>query len=140
VLDREFRLDVLARVGAFNEGELLDALEAEQAARLIVEEQGVQGGFSFSDALIREVLYEKLSVTCRIRLHCRIADTSPTDALPLADLVYHSVQAVPLSGYELAVDFATRAARETTEISCSRRSGAILRTYIAGARPHSTGT
>ena len=119
VLGREFRLDVLARVGGFNEDELLDALEAARAAGLIVEEHGVQGRFSFSHALIREVLYEKLSETRRIRLHCRIAEvlesTSPADALPLADLAYHFVQASPLSGYQRAVDFATRAAREATE-------------------------
>jgi tetratricopeptide (TPR) repeat protein len=119
VLGREFRLDVLARVGAFNEDELLDALEAAHAAGLIVEDHGVQGRFSFSHALIREVLYEKLSVTRRIRLHCRIAEvlenTSPSDALPLADLAYHFVQAAPLNGYERAVDYATRAAREATE-------------------------
>jgi tetratricopeptide (TPR) repeat protein len=119
VLGREFRVDVLARVGAFNEDELLDALEAAQAAGLIAEEHVVQGRFSFSHALIREVLYEKLSETRRIRLHSRIAEvlesTSPADALPLADLAYHFVQAAPLNGYERAVDYATRAAREATE-------------------------
>src|SRR5215469_4397337 len=119
VLGREFRLDVLARVGAFNEDDLLDALEAAQAAGLIAEEHGVQGRFSFSHSLIREVLYEKLSETRRIRLHSRIAEvlesTSPPDALPLADLAYHFVRAAPLNGYERAVEYATRAAREATK-------------------------
>jgi DNA-binding winged helix-turn-helix (wHTH) protein/tetratricopeptide (TPR) repeat protein len=119
VLGREFCLDVLARVGALNEDELLDALEAAQAAGLIVEEHGVQGRFSFSHALIREVLYEKLSETRRIRLHSRIAEVleskSPGEALPLSDLAYHFVQAASLNGYERAVDYATRAAREATE-------------------------
>ena len=119
VLGREFRLDVLARVGAFDEEDLLDALEAAHAAGLIVENHGVQGRFSFSHALIREVLYEKLSETRRIRLHCRIAEvlesTSPAGALPLADLAYHFVQAASLNGYERAVNYATRAAREATE-------------------------
>jgi predicted ATPase/DNA-binding winged helix-turn-helix (wHTH) protein len=119
VLGREFRLDVLARVGALNEDELLDALEAAQSAGLIVEEHGVLGRFSFSHALIREVLYEKLSDTRRIRLHSRIGEvlesTSPADALPLADLAYHFVQAASLNGYDRAVDYATRAAREATE-------------------------
>jgi tetratricopeptide (TPR) repeat protein len=119
VLGREFRLDVLARVGTFNEDELLDALEAAQSAGLIVEEHGVLGRFSFSHALIREVLYEKLSETRRIRLHSRIGEvlesTSPADALPLADLAYHFVQAASLNGYDRAVDYATRAAREATE-------------------------
>jgi len=119
VLGREFRLDVLGRVGAFNEDELLDALEAAQSAGLIVEEHGVLGRFSFSHALIREVLYEKLSETRRIRLHSRIGEvlesTSPADALPLADLAYHFVQAASLNGYDRAVDYATRAAREATE-------------------------
>ena len=119
VLGREFRLDVLARVGAFNEDDLLDALEAAQAAGLIAEEHGVQGRFSFSHALIREVLYEKLSETRRIRLHSRIGEvlenSSPADAVPLADLAYHFVQAASLNGYERAVDYATRAAREATE-------------------------
>ena len=118
VLGREFRLDVLARVGAFNEDDVLDALEAAQAAGLIVEEHGVQGRFSFSHALIREVLYEKLSETRRIRLHSRIGEvlenSSPADAVPLADLAYHFVQAASLNGYERAVDYATRAAREAT--------------------------
>ena len=119
VLGREFRLDVLARVGAFNEDDLLDALESAHAAGLIVENHGVQGRFCFSHALIREVLYEKLSETRRIRLHCRIAEvlesTSPAGALPLADLAYHFVQAASLNGYERAVNYATRAAREATE-------------------------
>ncbi len=82
VLGREFRLDLLARVGAFNEDELLDALEAAQSAGLITEEHGVQGRFSFSHALIREVLYEKLSETRRIRLHCRIAEVLESILLP----------------------------------------------------------
>lgn len=119
VLGREFRLNVLARVGALSEDELLDALEAAHMAGLIVENHGLQGRFSFSHALIREVLYEKLSETRRIRLHSRIGEvlesTSPADALPLADLAYHFVQAAPLNGYERAVDYATRAAREATE-------------------------
>ena len=119
VLGREFRLDVLLRVGAFDEEELLDAFEAAQTAGLIAEEHGVQGRFSFSHALIREVLYEKLSETRRIRLHSRIAEvlesTSPPDALPLADLAYHFVRAAPLNGYERAVEYATRAAREATK-------------------------
>ncbi len=119
VLGREFRMEVLARVGAFLEDELLDALEAAQSAGLIVEEHGVQGRFSFSHALIREVLYEKLSETRRIRLHCRIAEVlesnSSADELPLADLAYHFVQAASLNGYERAVDYATRAAREATQ-------------------------
>lgn len=119
VLGREFRLDVLARVGSFDEDELLDALEAARAAGLIVEEHGVQGKFSFSHALIREVLYEKLSETRRIRLHSRIAEvlesTAPGNAVPVADLAYHFVQAAPLNGYERAIEYATRAAGEATE-------------------------
>ena len=119
VLGREFRLDVLARVGTFDEDELLDALEAAHRAGLITEEHGVQGRFSFSHALIREVLYEKMSETRRIRLHHRIAEVvetfAPTDSLPLADLAYHFVQAAPLNGYERAVDYAMRAAREASE-------------------------
>src|SRR5215831_3583392 len=46
VLGREFGLDVLARVGAFNEDELLDALESAHTAGLIVENHGLQGRFS----------------------------------------------------------------------------------------------
>lgn len=119
VLGREFRLDVLARVGSISEDESLDALEEAHAAGLIVEEHGVEGRFSFSHALIREVLYEKLSETRRIRLHSRIAEalesTSSANALPLADLAYHFAQAAPLNGYERAIEYATRAAREATE-------------------------
>jgi DNA-binding winged helix-turn-helix (wHTH) protein/tetratricopeptide (TPR) repeat protein len=119
VLGREFGLGVLAQVGKFNEDQLLDALEAARAAGLIIEEQGAQGRFSFSHALVREALYEKLSMARRVRLHSRIAEVLEqmfaSGACPLADLAYHFVQAAPQNGYERAIEYSTRAAREATD-------------------------
>ncbi len=74
VLGREFRFDLLAKIGGFNEDELFDALEAARAAGVVVEVPGVSGRFGFSHALVREALYERLSATRRVRLHLRAAE------------------------------------------------------------------
>jgi tetratricopeptide (TPR) repeat protein len=116
VLGREFRFDLLANIGGFNEDELFDALEAARAAGVVVDVPGVSGRFGFSHALVREALYERLSATRRVRLHLRAAEAlerlSEPMNIPLAELAYHFTQAAPVGGAERAIEYAKRAAEQ----------------------------
>jgi tetratricopeptide (TPR) repeat protein len=73
VVGREFRLDVLQRVAALGEEEVLAALE-EATARAIVEQRPAPGwvGFRFTHAFFRQTLYEEIFVPRRIRLHQQV--------------------------------------------------------------------
>jgi tetratricopeptide (TPR) repeat protein len=116
VVGCEFPLDVLEQVGDFGDDELLDALDAARAAGVLLEVSGAPGRFSFSHALIRETLYDRLSNARRVRLHRRVADAlerlSRSRPVPLADLAYHFTQAAASGNVDRAIEYATGAARE----------------------------
>ena len=54
---------------------LLDVLEEALSARAIEELPATVGRYQFTHALIQETLVEELSLTRRVRLHARIAET-----------------------------------------------------------------
>lgn len=66
VVGREFRFDVLRGVAGLPDGELLDALDAALAGRLLEE---TADGYRFRHALTRHALYGALSRARRARLH-----------------------------------------------------------------------
>jgi tetratricopeptide (TPR) repeat protein len=146
VLGRDFRFEVLTQVGRFNQDELLDVLEAARAAGVIVEVPDVPGRFSFSHALVRKTLYEKLSRARRIRLHLQIAEVlerlSCSCPIPLADLAYHFVQAASESGPERAIDYATRAAQEAAATLAHEEAARFYEMALEalGVSSHATGT
>jgi AAA ATPase domain len=69
VIGREFALDVLARMTGISDDELLDALDAAAAARVVSEVPGGPGHLRFAHVLIRDTLYDGLTGTRRVRLH-----------------------------------------------------------------------
>jgi hypothetical protein len=73
VIGREFRLDVLQRVAALGEDEVIGALE-EASDRAVVEQRPIPGavGFRFTHAFFRQTLYEEIFVPRRIRLHQQV--------------------------------------------------------------------
>jgi class 3 adenylate cyclase/tetratricopeptide (TPR) repeat protein len=72
VQGREFDLDVVARAAGLPPDAVLDALEEAMDARLVAGVGRRPGRFRFAHALVRETLYDELSVRERRRLHDRV--------------------------------------------------------------------
>jgi tetratricopeptide (TPR) repeat protein len=111
---REFGLNVLERVSDLSGDRLLETLEETLAARVVIEVPRAVGRYSFAHALIREVLYDELSTSRRVRLHRRIGDVLErlyaTNPEPhLAELAHHFYQAAPGGDVEKALAYAVRA-------------------------------
>ena len=114
VMGRELRLDVLERVTDLGTDRLLDALDDATAAGVIEELSGAIGSWSFTHALVREALYEELSLTRRVRLHQRVGEAIEglfgSHVEPhLAQLAFHFTQAAVAGNADKAIDYARRA-------------------------------
>jgi len=76
VVGREFELRQLTPlVEDMTEDRLLEVLEEALSARVIEELPQAVGRYQFTHALIQETLTEELTLTRRVRLHARIAET-----------------------------------------------------------------
>ena len=116
VIGREFSLDALEPLSDVSGDQLLELLDEAMAARVINELPQAHGQYSFVHALIRETLYDEISIARRVRFHRRIGETleklygdSPDSHLN--ELAYHFFQASPAGGSDKAIDYAIRAAK-----------------------------
>ena len=75
VIGREFSFDILHKIVAFSDTEVLDVLDTALAAHLL-EETGE--GYQFCHSLIRQTLYETLSKVRLTRLHTYVAEAIET--------------------------------------------------------------
>ena len=96
VLGRDFDVTSLAALTAEAPADLLDAL-GEARRQGVIEEAGA-GRWSFSHALLREVLLDELTPSARAELHRRAADTCEARAGPdigarLAAVAHHRYEA-----------------------------------------------
>jgi len=106
IVGREFTMDQLRPlVEEVSEDRLFEVLEEALAARVIEELPQSVGRYQFTHALIQETLTAELSITRRVRLHARIAETLEglygDDAEShAAELAHHFSQAEPVLGVE----------------------------------------
>jgi tetratricopeptide (TPR) repeat protein len=113
VIGRNFDFDLLLRVVACGEDQLLDRLE-EATSAAVLTESATPGHYTFSHALINRTLYEDLSATRRARLHGRVAQeleqVCGDDPGPrLTELAWHYGAATAPLNAAKAIDYAVRA-------------------------------
>ncbi|HEY1342187.1 MAG TPA: hypothetical protein VGF59_31985, partial [Bryobacteraceae bacterium] len=119
VLGRDFATNVLQRVCDVQGDRLLEALDEAAAARVINQSPQTPGRYSFSHALIREVLYDELGVNIRVRLHRR-AGAALEDIYGFqldehaAELAQHFLQGAASGDVEKAIGYAVRAGQQAT--------------------------
>ncbi|MCH7653777.1 MAG: protein kinase, partial [Chloroflexi bacterium] len=111
VVGREFTLKQLDRlIDDMTQDMVLDVLEEALTARLIEELPNAMGQYQFTHALMQETLIDELSLTRRVRLHARIAETLEAmygeDAdSHAAELAHHFAQAEAVLGTEKLVRY-----------------------------------
>ncbi len=113
-IGREFSFDVLERLTDLSGDALAEALEEGAAAQLISEQPGAFGLYTFAHALIRETLYEDLTLTRRVLLHRRIGEAlenlyAHSLAAHLAELAHHFYQAAQDGDPAAAIEYGERA-------------------------------
>jgi DNA-binding SARP family transcriptional activator len=114
VVGRDFDVALLERLDALAGVDALAALEAAAAAQL-VREDARPGRYGFAHPLVRETVYEELSLTRRVRLHGAIADALEAlhgdDSAHLTELATHRLAAAAGGDPAAAVEVALRAGR-----------------------------
>lgn len=113
VVGREFEGAIIAAVVGIDEEDVLEALEAATAARLIAE-AGAADRFTFTHALVQHSLYHEMSMTRRARLHIMVADA--IESLPgqepderAGELAHHLFAATLPAQQDRAIQLALQA-------------------------------
>jgi tetratricopeptide (TPR) repeat protein len=115
VLGREFEFSVLGAMTLLDEDALLDVIEEALEAQAIVEVKGkAVAAYVFSHALVRQTLYEELSLPRKQRLHARAADAIEKVhvrnlSTHVASLATHYRLAGAAGDTEKAVEYSLRA-------------------------------
>ena len=117
VLGRQFAFTELALVSGLPHAEILNRLDEAARARILL--QADAGPYSFTHALVYDVLYKSIPSAERGSKHARIAERllahygSSHDVHSEA-LAFHFIRALPGGDPELAFEFAVRAARHAS--------------------------
>ena len=115
VVGRDFDLALLERLNALAGVDVLEAVEEAAAAQLVREDGARPGRYGFAHPLVRETVYEELSLTRRVRLHGAVADALEAlhgdDPARLSELATHRLAAAAGGDPAAAVEVALRAAR-----------------------------
>lgn len=111
VVGRDFHLNALQELSEdTSENQLLDIIDESLDAKIIEELADAMGHFQFTHALMQETLTSELSLTRRVRIHARIAETLERIYGERADesaavLAYHYGEAEAILGTEKLVHY-----------------------------------
>jgi predicted ATPase len=95
---------------------VLETLDEAVDAHLVTEAGSGPGRYRFAHALVREVVYDGLRVTERVRLHHRVGEAIERHSQPdlearLAELAHHFLQSSTIGDADKAVEYASRAGK-----------------------------
>ena len=117
VIGRDFAPAQVEELVPLDEERFLAALEEALDAGLLLEPRADPGRYSFSHALIREVLYEGMSAERRARIHARVGEAlerQPNAAV--GELAMHFTRAASPADAEKAIAYATTAGRQAAAV------------------------
>ncbi len=123
VIGRKFNLQVLNKLVPDSEQlGLLDALEEAVNRGMIEERQSALAEFQFCHVLIRDILYEELSLAKKILLHKRVADAlvelrNERSDYSAGEIARHYYQALQGGQGVKAVDYALEAAKHAEKMA-----------------------
>jgi class 3 adenylate cyclase/tetratricopeptide (TPR) repeat protein len=114
VIGRQFDPALVGDVSGTDVDRVLDTLDEAITAGVVSEVPGRHDRFEFTHALVRDALYDELSISRRVRMHQRIGDAierlHAADLDPhLGELAYHFSQAAVAGVADKAIDYARRA-------------------------------
>lgn len=117
VVGPRFALEVVQLAAGIAEPEVIEHIEEAHRARIVTEVAGGVDEFSFSHALVREVLLDRLTATRRARLHRRAGEALEQTRAPdleasLGELAYHFLEGARAGVAAEAVEYARRAGRQ----------------------------
>jgi DNA-binding SARP family transcriptional activator/tetratricopeptide (TPR) repeat protein len=132
VLGREFSRAALAHMSGLSEEELLDTLDEAIAARVMSDQPGGHGNLRFAHVLIRDTLYEGLTMTRRVRLHqlavAALEEIYGDASGPhLAELAHHAAAG---SDFEKALVCAQQAAERALALLAFEEAARLSRTGL----------
>lgn len=121
VVGRECSLRLLRALDLGPYEAILTALDEAAHAQLLIPAPDGIGRYRFVHALVREALYDALSLAERTQLHARIGQAliavAPIGSTAhLAEIAYHVFQAAPAGDIELALDYSLRAAAQSSAL------------------------
>ena len=112
VVGPEFGIDVVRRITAQPDSDFAAAIDDAMEAGLLTPVVGAPGRLRFSHELVRETLYDQLSVEAQARLHRAIGESIERIAAVadsrLAELAFHFDQSTQLAEYERRLARANR--------------------------------
>jgi class 3 adenylate cyclase len=114
VIGLEFDLAVLARTLGRDADDVIDGLDVSLERALVQEIPGQLDRFRFTHALVRQTLYEELSMSRRVRTHAKVAAACDARSNP-AERAHHLLQAAGVADPAELVAAAIEAAHAAGE-------------------------
>ena len=129
---RDFDVAVIGDCVDLARERVVDLLDAAVTGGLLAEVPGHAGGYTFSHALVRQVLYEELSTTKRALLHWKVGEAIEAGGEHrLDDLAYHLTEGAVAGDAAKAVRVAVAAADRAWQLQAFEQAQAHAERALA---------